>query len=241
MASVTSPTTAKTPCGTTTSGSVWASGALVKDRLFGYALLQYAETDRRRHLRQHLRHDQQHRCRRKSRPGWSSWTGTSATTTSLSSPRSPTRSSRKPTSIRMPLRPVDRQRWSGRRSANTGTRPGHSDPALTPATTDLPTDVSLDPHRLSGHSVNESGGESWSLKYTGYLTDNFTLSALYGHGESSRRNYGVVGQRHGCRVHRRRRRPGRRLPDHPAARSAPLQPSCSFIGLIGTKNAKRRA
>lgn len=37
-----------------------------------------------------------------------------------------------------------------------------------------------------GTSFGEQGGENYILKYTGYLTDDFTLSALYGHGEFSR-------------------------------------------------------
>ncbi len=37
-----------------------------------------------------------------------------------------------------------------------------------------------------GRAVNESGGRNYILKYTGYLTDNFTLSALAGRGEFSR-------------------------------------------------------
>ena len=43
-----------------------------------------------------------------------------------------------------------------------------------------------------GTIYDEAGGESYSLKYTGYLTDNFTLSALYGNGESKRSNYGIT-------------------------------------------------
>jgi hypothetical protein len=39
---------------------------------------------------------------------------------------------------------------------------------------------------LIGTDYNESGGTNYILRYTGYLSDNFTLSALYGHGEFSR-------------------------------------------------------
>lgn len=39
---------------------------------------------------------------------------------------------------------------------------------------------------LIGTSYSEQGGDNYVLKYTGYLTDTFTLSALYGHGEFSR-------------------------------------------------------
>jgi hypothetical protein len=39
---------------------------------------------------------------------------------------------------------------------------------------------------LIGTDYNEQGGTNYILRYTGYLSDNFTLSALYGHGEFSR-------------------------------------------------------
>jgi carboxypeptidase family protein/TonB-dependent receptor-like protein len=46
----------------------------------------------------------------------------------------------------------------------------------------------LDPDtgELIGTKYAENGGDNFIGKYTGYLTDNFTLSALYGHGEFSR-------------------------------------------------------
>ncbi|HET9445921.1 MAG TPA: TonB-dependent receptor, partial [Steroidobacteraceae bacterium] len=34
-----------------------------------------------------------------------------------------------------------------------------------------------------GKSFNESGGLNWSTTYTGYITDNFTIKALYGENE----------------------------------------------------------
>jgi hypothetical protein len=64
-------------------------------------------------------------------------------------------------------------------------------PPLTPGTTDLPASLATVRTGRLGTIYDRSGGESWSVKYTGYLTDNFTLSALYGHGESSRSNYGI--------------------------------------------------
>ncbi|MFL6578202.1 MAG: carboxypeptidase regulatory-like domain-containing protein, partial [Povalibacter sp.] len=39
---------------------------------------------------------------------------------------------------------------------------------------------------LVGTQFNESGGQNFVGKWTSYLTDNLTLSALYGHGEFSR-------------------------------------------------------
>src|SRR5690606_19500254 len=43
-----------------------------------------------------------------------------------------------------------------------------------------------------GQTVNENGGDNYILKYTGYLTDTFTLSALYGHSKFSRGTYLVT-------------------------------------------------
>lgn len=46
-----------------------------------------------------------------------------------------------------------------------------------------------DTGELIGTGYEENGGDNYIAKYTGYLTDNFTLSALYGHGEFSRSTY----------------------------------------------------
>ncbi len=43
-----------------------------------------------------------------------------------------------------------------------------------------------------GTQYNVNGGEAYVLKYTGYLTDTFTLSALYGHSTSDRTDYSVT-------------------------------------------------
>lgn len=48
---------------------------------------------------------------------------------------------------------------------------------------------SLDRGDLIGTDFQEQGGNNYVLKYTGYLTDNFTLSALAGRGEFSRSQY----------------------------------------------------
>jgi hypothetical protein len=44
---------------------------------------------------------------------------------------------------------------------------------------------------FKGTEFNNFGGESYILKYTGYLTDSLTLSVLAGHGESDRQNYSI--------------------------------------------------
>jgi hypothetical protein len=46
-----------------------------------------------------------------------------------------------------------------------------------------------DTNELVGTKFIENGGDNYIAKYTGYLTDDFTLSALYGHGEFSRSTY----------------------------------------------------
>lgn len=42
--------------------------------------------------------------------------------------------------------------------------------------------------RLKGTSVAESGGDNWSLTYTGHLSDNFVAKAMYGVNERSASN-----------------------------------------------------
>ncbi len=44
----------------------------------------------------------------------------------------------------------------------------------------------VDRTAYAGTLFDDQGGENVVLKYTGYLTDNFTLTALYGHGEFER-------------------------------------------------------
>jgi len=43
-----------------------------------------------------------------------------------------------------------------------------------------------------GTRKQENGGENYIGKYTGYFTDNFTMSALYGHGEFKRKDGAVT-------------------------------------------------
>jgi hypothetical protein len=42
---------------------------------------------------------------------------------------------------------------------------------------------------FAGKLVDEQGGDNYVLKYTGYMTDTFTLSALYGHGVFKRQQH----------------------------------------------------
>jgi hypothetical protein len=66
-----------------------------------------------------------------------------------------------------------------------------------------------------GQTVNETGGDNYVLKYTGYLTDTFTLSALYGHSEFSRGTYLIAPD-------------GRKI-SYNGDINAPAQPGCPVI------------
>ena len=50
----------------------------------------------------------------------------------------------------------------------------------------------VDRLNLVGTNFQDQGGENYVLKYTGYLTDTFTLSALIGHGEFTRAQHLVT-------------------------------------------------
>ena len=128
-------------------GSVWASGALVKDKLFAYGLVQYGRTNT---------------------DTWGAVVSSANTTAEAKNPN-----------------------WLLKMDWNI------SDNHLLELTafsdkTKTDTDVyensvgQLDRTRFLGTNFTETGGENYVVKYTGYLTDTFTLSALFGHGEFSR-------------------------------------------------------
>jgi hypothetical protein len=195
------------------TGAAWASGALIKDRLFAYGLIQYGKT-----------HDDTYT----SRFG----------TANLDS------SSKRP----QWLAKVD---WM-LNDSNSIELTAFSDKrkfsddyyrAVFPnlASNSDPTTV-RGPYL--GTDYNEAGGTSYSAKYTGYITDTFTLSALYGHGEFSRSNYGVsaagvtqeytgnlTGAVAGCPV----------ISDTRTGVSTGARPAikgCSFISTLGRRDAK---
>jgi hypothetical protein len=218
--------------GTATSASVWASGALVQDRLFAYALLQYGRLT-----------------------GNDTYGTIFGNTNTTLSQKQPTWLLKMDWNISddhiLELtafsdkieQEIDVYRNEiaarGGRYYITNPLPG----PLTPSTTDLSADVSLTRGAYLGTVFDESGGNSYSLKYTGYLTDNFTLSALYGHGESSRSNYGVAANGNVAEYFGDVTQPASGCPiiqDLRSGANAPATPvtSCNFIGLIGSKNAK---
>ena len=217
--------------GTTVSGSVWASGAIIKDRLFGYALIQYARTTGV--INYGTISSRQNTELSQTVPTWLLKLDWNISDSHILEFTAFSDKIKQETEVFSNLA-------SARSSANVAppnVGPWNPYPALTPTTTDL--DIGLTTTRVAplGTVFNENGGTSYSFKYTGYLTDSFTLSALYGHGESSRSNYGVAangivaeydgnvnGTVAGCPIIQ--------------TLVSVIPPSCWFIGVLGTKGAK---
>jgi hypothetical protein len=131
-------------------GSIWASGALIQDRLFAYGLVSYGKRDE------------------------DSWFDTESSSNSASTIKNPTW-----------LLKMD---WNINDS-NKLEFTAFSDKQKTEDSTYLNTAGETNRTDLVGTQFSETGGENYIAKYTGYFTDNFTLSALYGHGEYSRSTY----------------------------------------------------
>ncbi|KAF1718268.1 Oar protein [Pseudoxanthomonas yeongjuensis] len=131
-------------------GSVWAGGALVQDRLFGYALLSYGQTDT------------------------DTWGDRNAFTNRSGSLKNPTWLTKFDWNIndsnKLELTAFsDKQETETKVYANT---PGE-----------------VDRTAYAGTLFDTQGGDNYVLKYTGYLTDTFTLTALYGHGVFKRQQH----------------------------------------------------
>ena len=141
------------------TAAVWAGGAIVKDRLFAYGLIQYANIDT---------------------DNFGSRGQATSTQTNNDQPK---------WLLKMDWNISDNHiveftALSDKREIETD----YYD-TVTASTTD-PSNPQRT--RFRGTDFSEFGGENYILKYTGYLTDNFTLSALAGWGESSRSNYSVT-------------------------------------------------
>ncbi len=189
--------------GTNTVATVWASGALVQDRLFAYALLQYGKLDGV-----------------ESYPNaWVLNTRAETTTNSASQQRSPNWLLKLDWSINdshsLELTAFSDKRkseidvYESPKAGNPSCTAAHlaANPPIPPVSAAQAAfwataqacqaqpypDASLVTQRgpYKGTFYTEDGGSSWSLKYTGYLTDSFTLTALYGRGESKRSERGV--------------------------------------------------
>ena len=127
--------------------SVWASGALVKDRLFAYGLLSYGTGDADTYNNVTIGNNQATDIKE---PSW--------------------------------LLKMD---WNINDS-NLLEFTALSDHRELEAVSYRNTPGLVDRGDAIGTNYQEEGGENYILKYTGYLSDTFTLSALYGHGEFSR-------------------------------------------------------
>ncbi|HJR74457.1 MAG TPA: TonB-dependent receptor [Luteimonas sp.] len=133
-----------------TVASVWASGALVKDKLFAYGLVQYGRTET------------------------DTWNSVIAATNTSAVAKNPN--------------------WLLKMDWNISDNhllelTAFSDKTETDTEVYRNTVGQLDRTSFLGMNFTETGGENYVLKYTGYLTDTFTLSALFGHGEFSRSQY----------------------------------------------------
>ncbi len=136
--------------GWSATANAWASGALIKDKLFFYGLVSYTKEER------------------------DSYGSTLATSNIAVETKSPTW-----------LLKMD---WNINDS-NLLEFTAFSDKS-TDYTDNYQNDLgSFERTEFLGRTVNENGGENYVLKYTGYLTDTFTLSALYGHSEFARGMY----------------------------------------------------
>ncbi|MCC4604118.1 TonB-dependent receptor [Xanthomonas campestris] len=144
-------------------GSVWASGALIKDKLFAYALLQYGEEkdDQYPESLDGITGDRNYQDKT-TKPMWLvklDWNINDSNLLALTA-------------------------FSDRRDTD-------SNYYLTDFGTDASPSVTPRRGAFAGIDKTEQGGSFYSLNYKGYLTDTFTLSALAGHGEFKRINYGT--------------------------------------------------
>jgi hypothetical protein len=192
----------KDTAGDLITGSLWASGAIVQDRLFFYALGQYAKVDDRDTYGSAL--GVTNISVSQTVPTWLvklDWNISDSHILELTAFSDKIDQETEVYSNIATARSVANQGPINGSASNAGNNyngtPGSARPTYpafgTPATNlpDLDIAGSLVRTGYLGRIYDESGGNSWSLKYTGYLTDTFTLSALYGHGESSRANYAV--------------------------------------------------
>ena len=150
------------------TGALWASGALIKDRLFAYGLIQYGRSENQ------------------------SFTSRFGSVNLDSSSERPQYLAKIDWSI------TDNHSLEVTAFSDKSEFEDDYYTAVFPDSVAAPNGsriIGADPTTVNGAFVgtdfNESGGDSYVARYTGYITDNFTISALYGHGEFSRSNYGV--------------------------------------------------
>lgn len=141
------------------TASAWAGGALIKDRLFAYGLIQYGESYRNSYP--DITDGGFNIKPQDERPNWL---------------------------VKLDWNINDSHRME--LTALSDKRETETDYFETTYAEDG------EPQRgaYKGTGFDEVGGETYILKYTGYLTDNFTISALAGQGESERSNYSVTAE-----------------------------------------------
>ena len=127
--------------------NLWASGALIKDRLFAYGLVSYGKREA------------------------DTWGNVVAETNTRLDQTDPT------WLLKMDWNITDNHLLE---------LTAFSDQQDQDVETFTNTAGVTDRGTLIGTQINEQGGENYILKYTGYLTDTFTLSALAGKSEFSR-------------------------------------------------------
>lgn len=145
--------------GTEMTASVWASGALVQDRLFAYGLVQYTDVGEGKTMSSSRGFST---VGTNTQPKWllkMDWNINDSNILEF-------------TGI------SDKRKYETDYYATT-----YSDPVK-------PLNPQLG--QFKGTAFDERGGETYIAKYTGYLSDSFTLSVLAGTSESSRSNYSVT-------------------------------------------------
>ena len=142
--------------------NVWAGGALIKDRLFGYAIASWKKEDEEVY-------------------------GSTLATSNASETRE-----------------TPNVNWLVKLDWNISDNhllefTGFSDKSEESVDNYLNDPGEFERHTYLGRAVTESGGDNYILRYTGYLTDTFTLSALAGRSEYSRGTY-LIGPDGGDKV-----------------------------------------
>ncbi len=145
--------------GTSLTTALWASGALIKDRLFAYGLVQYTDNG--------------------DSKAFSSSNGFSTVGTDTQPKWLLKMDWNINDSNILEFTGISDKRKFETKYYDTT----YSDPVL-------PLNPQLAAFR--GTSFDERGGNTYIAKYTGYLSDSFTLSVLAGTSESSRSNYSVT-------------------------------------------------
>lgn len=158
------------------TANVWASGALIKDKLFAYGIVSYGYQEQ------------------------DTWGTVVAGSNTYAEQKNPN--------------------WLVKLDWNISDNhllelTAFSDKQKTYTDTYANTPGVLNRQDLIGRTYSELGGENYVLKYTGYLTDNFTLSALAGHSEFSRATYLTTPD-------------GRRV-SYDGNINAPVQPGCPVV------------